>query len=87
MKTDSLKSFHKTNFGRFGESLPCDQEGYVHLTAEAWLKAPMDWGHIEGTEEEIAEYKEERCEEMAQEAIAATNEAEKALIDWQEANR
>lgn len=72
-------SFHKTKFGRFGHNLPCDIDGYVHLTTEAWLSAPVDWG-----QDHDEESKAERAEEMAQEAIEATERAEAALIEWQE---
>jgi hypothetical protein len=39
-----MKSFHKSNFGRFGESLPCDMDGYVHLTINDWMLANVDFG-------------------------------------------
>ena len=73
-------SFHKSNLGTFGENLPCDIDGYVHLTAEGWINSRMDWGDY--TEEEI----EDRSEELAENARKATEEAEKALAEWQAKN-
>jgi len=35
------RSYHHTTFGIFGAALPTDLDGYVHLTADDWLAAPM----------------------------------------------
>jgi len=56
-------SFHKSNFGRFGDSLPCDMAGYVHLTAGGWKNAPVDFGGEQMTDEDLTEWAEEKAEE------------------------
>ena len=76
-------SFHKSNLGRFGDSLPCDLDGYIHLTAQAWMTAPMDWG-TDGKPEgdELVEW----ANKMAFTAMSETNQAENQLEDWQSDN-
>lgn len=75
-------SFHKSNLGQFGESLPCDMAGFVHLTAADWMHAPMDWGYPSPTDEDKAA----QCEELASQAREATAAAEEALARWQAAH-
>ena len=67
-----IDSYHYTVFGRFGRGLPRDLDGYVHLTAAAWLAAPVDTAGEPMTEEQ--------AEELACKARAATRAAESAAI-------
>ena len=79
----SVTSFHKSNFGAFGEHLPCDMDGYVHLTAEAWLSAPVDMSAEDRADAEwFAEWAEEQAE-TTRDAVAA---AEERLAAWQAGN-
>lgn len=76
-------SYHKTNLGKFGESLPCDLDGYVHTSAKGWMDARMDgmtWRGYSHAE------KYERCKEMAADARAALKESEAALAEWRKNN-
>lgn len=68
-----IDSYHYTVFGKFGGGLPRDLDGYVHLTAAAWLAAPMDTAGEPMTEEQ--------AEELAGKARAATRAAELAAIN------
>ena len=68
-----MSSFHVSNFGSFGGNLPCDLDGYCHLTAEAWLAAPMD---------AMSPIDEEQAEELAEEARVAVEAAEAGLAEW-----
>jgi hypothetical protein len=70
-------SFHVSNFGSFGRSLPCDLDGYCHLTAEEWHSAPMD---------ATVDQEEGWAESMAQEARDAVADAESAMAEWREKN-
>ncbi len=76
-------SFHKTNMGRFGESLPCDIDGYVHLTAEAWLAAPVDMSSADRADED---YMAEWAEDQAEATRQAVADSEAALAEWRENN-
>ena len=62
--------YHKSNFGRFGENLPSDNDGYVYLTATGWLNS--------GLEGMTAE----RAEELTEAAIEKTAVAEAGLTQW-----
>jgi hypothetical protein len=75
--------FHKTNFGSFGEGLPCDLDGYVHTTAKGWMTANMDGLAWQGYSR-AAKY--ERCKEMAAEAREALKESTAALAKWRAEN-
>lgn len=66
-----MKSFHHTNFGRFGGGLPTDSEGYVHLTIAGWMRAG---------------YSRENARELVKRAKAATAAAEEALAKWRDNN-
>ena len=69
-----IDSYHYTVYGSFGRGLPRDLDGYVHLTAAAWLAAPMDTAGEPMTEEQ--------AEELAGFARAATRAAEEAALNW-----
>jgi hypothetical protein len=69
-----MECYHYTLYGQFGGSLPRDLDGYVHLTAAGWLAAPMDTGGEPMTAEQAAE--------LAEQAQAATREAEAAVAEW-----
>lgn len=79
----SKTSFHKSNLGTFGQSLPCDMDGYVHLTAEGWLNARVDMSSADRAD---AEYMAEWAEEQAEATRQAVAESEAALAEWQESN-
>ena len=72
-------SFHKSNLGSFGESLPCDMNGYVHLTAEAWLAAPVDMPSADRAD---VEYMAQWAEDQAEATRQAVAESEAALESW-----
>ena len=67
-----IDSYHYTMFGAYGCGLPRDLDGYVHLTAAAWLAAPVDTAGEPMTAEQ--------AEEMAARARAATRAAEATAI-------
>lgn len=67
-----ISSYHYTVYGSAGESLPRDLHGFVHLTAAAWLAAPMDTGSA-------GPMTDEQAEELAERARAGTREAEAAV--------
>lgn len=68
-------SFHKSNFGQFGTSLPCDLDGYVHTSIAGWMRAPMD-GHVTRDD----------ARDLVARTRAAVRQAKKALGEWQEQN-
>ena len=72
-------SFHKSTLGKFGAHLPCDMSGYVHLTAEAWAAAPVDWAGNKPTGDDLTEW----AEEQAAATRAAVEQAEANLAEWQ----
>lgn len=78
--TTETTSFHKSNLGQFGESLPCDLNGYVHLTAEAWLAAPVD---MPAADRADAGYMQEWAESQAEATREAVAAAEESLRKWQ----
>jgi hypothetical protein len=63
-------TFHATNYGRFGDSLPTDSEGYCHLTVKGWRDAG---------------YSTEEAREKAKAAKEAVREADAALAEWRNA--
>jgi hypothetical protein len=66
-----IDSFHYTVYGSYGRGLPRDLDGYVHLTAAAWLAAPVDTAGEPMTPEQ--------AETLAEQARSATREAEAAV--------
>ena len=72
-------SYHHTNYGAYGGGLPRDLDGYVHLTAAAWLAAPVDTGSA-------GPMTEEQAESLAEQARAATREAEAGIEGWRRQN-
>lgn len=75
-------SFHVSNFGSFGGSLPRDLDGYCHLTAAAWIAAPMDFGSEDMDDEAMQEW----AEEIAAESRQAVKDAEAKLAEWRSVN-
>lgn len=69
-------SYHISNLGSYGAGIPTDLDGYVHLTAEDWLRAPMDTAG--------GPMDEDQAEELASEARRLTEEAQAALAVWQQ---
>ncbi len=80
MKTSS---FHKSNLGDFGASLPCDIDGYVHTTIKGWMGANLDALTWRGYT-----YRQKRaaCREMARDARVAVRAALKELGEWRRNN-
>ena len=37
-----MSSFHKSVFGKFGEGIFADLNGFAHSTPEEWMRAPLD---------------------------------------------
>jgi len=72
-------SFHKSNLGVFGNSLPCDIHGYVHLTAEAWLAAPVIMSDEDRADDD---YMQEWAAERAEATRLAVAASEAALEEW-----
>lgn len=81
-KTETV-SFHRSNLGSFGENLPCDMNGFVHMTAAAWKEAPVDMPRADRDDED---YMDEWSEEMAEKTREAVAAAEAGLADWQAGN-
>lgn len=69
-----MSSFHKSNFGRFGDGITTDLAGYAHTTAGGWLAAPMDAAGGELTDEV--------AEELAAQTVEQLHCAEAALNQW-----
>jgi len=69
-----IERYHYSVYGDHGRDLPRDLDGYVHLTAAGWLAAPMDTAGQPMTDDQ--------AEELAEQARAATREAEAELADW-----
>jgi hypothetical protein len=69
-----IECYHYSAYGDYGRDLPRDLDGYVHLTAAGWLAAPMDTAGEPMTEEQAAE--------LAEQAAAATREAEAGIAAW-----
>lgn len=69
--------FHRSNLGSFGSCLPCDAEGYVPEQGDRFEQFAFDalWAP---DEEEWAQF--------VADAVEATQRAEAALGEWQEAN-
>lgn len=74
-----MKSFHKSNFGKFGDNLPCDLDGYVHTTIKAWMAAKVDEG---SSSTSIDKY--EWAKAKVEETRKAIKEAEDLLETWGE---
>jgi molybdopterin-guanine dinucleotide biosynthesis protein A len=83
MNATASASFHKSNLGQFGESLPADMNGYVHLTADAWLAAPVD---MPAADRADVEYMREWAESQAEATREAAAAAEESLKKWQSGN-
>jgi hypothetical protein len=67
-------TYHKTQFGQFGNSLPVDLDGFTHTTAAEWLAAPLD--AIDGPPSE------DWAEEQATRAIQELADANQAIQEW-----
>jgi hypothetical protein len=77
-----MSSFHKSNLGQFGDSLPCDMDGYVHTTAQEWLAAPVDFGGEKWSNVELHDW----AKEKAAECRDAIKRSESALQEWRASN-
>ena len=76
-----MSAIHKTNFGDFGRTLPCDLEGYLYTTQTEWMSAKMDAQTWRGY---TAAQKRAACREMAADARAALAAANRAVATWQD---
>lgn len=74
-----MKSYHKSNFGKFGDRLPCDLDGYIHTTIKGWMAAKVDPVGLE-TKADKFQWAKDKAEE-AKKAIA---EVEELLATWRE---
>ena len=77
MKNKYSFSFHKSNLGSFGESLPCDRDGYVHTTIAGWMGAPRD-----GIDDSTVSERRDWAREQANAARAALKRANAGLAMW-----
>ena len=76
-KTDAI---HISNFGKFGESIPCDQDGYTHTTIAGWLDAPVDHGAgRKPPKSHLREWAKDKAR-LSRDAILAANDA---VATWQ----
>jgi hypothetical protein len=78
-----MAAHHKSNLGKFGESLVVDQNGYTYTTAEEWLAAPVD---ISAEDRADVEYMQQWATEQAERANAALTAAEADAAKWQREN-
>lgn len=87
--------YHKTNLGRFGESLPCDIDGYVPEAGDDWRDMNWDLGQDDPDADDLST--EERKQRTAYlddewwpakiaEAGEATAAANVDLAEWQQAD-
>ena len=76
----SSSSFHKSSLGSFGDSLPCDRDGYVHTTIKGWMGAPRD-----GIDDSTSAERRDWAREQAKAARAALKRANAGLADWRNA--
>ena len=49
-----MSSFHKSVFGKFGEGIFADLNGFAHSTPEEWMAAPLDAAQGTLTESQAA---------------------------------
>lgn len=83
--TTTKKSFHISNLGSFGGTITTDLDGYVHLTADAWLDAPMDWGFSDADDDDDDDdARHYMAECLAEESRTAVRDAEAALSEWRD---
>jgi hypothetical protein len=86
-------AFHKSNYGSFGGSLPCDVHGFVPEARDGPWDLDFDHGSQRTHEDDgsLTEYgewwKEEGFPELKERAVNATEVAEKELRKWQEGGR
>lgn len=76
-------SYHQEYLGFFSRELNCDLDGYIHLTAEAWMDADSR-GRV-GDGWAAIDYKPltaEEAEELAEETREALAETLKEASDW-----
>lgn len=69
--------FHRSNLGSYGESLPCDIDGYVSEDGDRFASFNFDALWTPDADE---------WEEYVAGAVAATKAAVAGLEKWQEAN-
>ncbi len=78
-----MSAHHKSNLGKFGNSLVVDINGYTYTTAEEWLAAPVD---MPAADRADAEYMREWAQEQADRANEALAAASAAAENWQSQN-
>ena len=82
-------TFHKSNLGSFGEGIKSDINGYVPDETTGPWDLTYDHGTTETHDDDgdLTEYGEwwetDRFPEIKSEAIAATQQAETDIADWQ----
>lgn len=68
--------FHKTNLGKFGNSLPCDRAGFVPEAGDRF--DAFDFGG------DLDEDDFDDFDDFRDEAVEATERAQAALDEWRE---
>lgn len=63
------QSYHHTEMGSYDARLPRDLDGYIHLTYEAWMAAPMNGGPLT----------KEQAKKLAQKARLETRAAQSKI--------
>lgn len=79
-------AFHKSNFGTFGESLPCDLNGYVPEEGDSPDEFSFDHDNFSADYDQHGNGYEGAADdawaEFVSAAVTATEEAQAALDRW-----
>lgn len=79
-------AFHKSNFGSFGENLPCDLNGYVPELGDCPDDFSFDHDNFSLDYDQHGNgyegYADDAWDEFVLAAVAATEEAQAALDEW-----
>jgi hypothetical protein len=75
-------AFHKSNLGSFGDSVPCDIDGYIPQDGDTLGNFRLDFANSEEREY----WEDEGFGEWVASAVAATAEAEQHLEVWRRQN-
>lgn len=69
-----MSSFHKSLFGKFGEGIFTDLNGFAHSTPEEWMAAPLDAAGGPLTED--------NADALAAQSVEQWHDAEAAVRMW-----
>jgi len=75
-------SFHITNYGSFGGSIPRDIDGFAHTTQAGWMRANIDEGGMRNTRPVRLAH----CKELATRTRDAVKAADRRLAAWRSRN-